>query len=1261
MRLKRVAKTAGIMILALVILALLLHLIITWRTKEIFNFIVKQVSHEKYRSHVKSVSFSYYPLMVSAVGASLEPVDSSAEKNCYKVSVDSLDIGIAGLWQLVVQKDIDLTNLNIIHPEIVVINNDTATGKKKLFNVPLNEIQNALMRSLTALKVDRCRIADAGIVYDQNRHDKQPLMINHIFIDIDSLGIRPLPGNSTNGENFYAAIKLFLDHPDVQLPDTSLKVEIRDLLVDTRKNQFSVNQFKMAGRYNGGSVDSISLSKIRVRNFNWPRWLQEGIIEIDSLKASNGSTFFDFSDRKLFDLKSNNKTRVKKQIVVPFVIHAVEINKIQYSLRTLSKKGPFTVQLDGDSFGVREIALTKDTIRPLRVGDLSFKVVNFSTSDDDNSTISAFDKLIISNNDLVLQNYHRSLDNERLGGNSSISIPSLRVVNFSLDDLLQYKLVAEKLVLEKPSLIIDIHKAGKKQDADSSIAKITGSLKPSLDIKQLSIKDASITLIPHASPTENIRIEDLNTEIDAQQLLNAHSVMEMIWSATALSSSAFHVKGSNVNLEVRRSSLTKEQDGVYIQQVRGSIGQNIVLDLYGVNLLDKKGNFNVAKLQSIELDNVSVDSGRVVIQKAKKVKPRGNVPELSIHDVSAGKLLFEWQGEDGKNLLVKNIKMNGHNVVMNNGEVSWGSINGKTGSALWKTKNIDIYASSINIQQPGVLQLRDVDLQPNQPSAISKAKIPLLTVSTSLMSSSAKSIVAEKIEIDKPVLHLDLSAAADQKNSPLQLPEFYAKELVITDPQITLDQKDSLREAKFTSNAGVIKIVNLNSGKTQEKITIAALQLNLAKPVIALDSTIYAPERLSVKASKIAYDANAKELTAFLDTAEVTKMMLHVDEETPIEVEDASAGIRSFAFSSKDSFDLKTFAKNTRWWAKAGAIRQRAKQHWITVYNPEIDNGSSVVSFDSLSMIPTISRDSFWRSYPFEKDYMTLRLGPTRLYDWKTSGWGKDISISATRMVTSNTIFYTEKDKTRGPDPVTYRPLLARSLRKIPFSFSIDTVEINNGFLRHNIIPERTGREGNIFFTDINGRMINVKNYGYYDNDSLRLRIHAALYGQGDLQVSFRQSYVDTIQGFWLRAGMGNLEMSALNPLLTPLASVKIDRGHANSMLMVVEGNDYVAFGSMELQYKNLRVSLLKKGENEYFLSRSINGLLNLFIRSQDNQRKNLIFQERMRDKAIFNFWGKIALNGLLANLGIKRDKQQLRKYQKEIKGKKLPDYSGDL
>jgi len=290
-----------------------------------------------------------------------------------------------------------------------------------------------------------------------------------------------------------------------------------------------------------------------------------------------------------------------------------------------------------------------------------------------------------------------------------------------------------------------------------------------------------------------------------------------------------------------------------------------------------------------------------------------------------------------------------------------------------------------------------------------------------------------------------------------------------------------------------------------------------------------------------------------------------------------------------------------------------------------------------------------------------LHLGYTELHNWQLSGNKERRKLTVQYLSTDRLNFLTEKDKTHGPDTVSYRPLLANSFKRIPIDFSLDTMQLTNGYVKHTVLPERSKRQATIYFAGINGFLYNVKNVDYRPDDTLRFRLRSQLMGRGDLLIGFKQSYTDSLQAFSMRARMGRMDLTELNQLLVPLVSVKIDRGVADSMLLMVGANDYVAYGSMDLRYRNLRLSLLKKGEKKYFLSSFFNLIINGVVHSSDNSKFNILYQERLRNKGVYNYWSKIAISGLLSNLGVKRDKKQIKKYNKAIKQRGFPAVSSDL
>jgi hypothetical protein len=132
---------------------------------------------------------------------------------------------------------------------------------------------------------------------------------------------------------------------------------------------------------------------------------------------------------------------------------------------------------------------------------------------------------------------------------------------------------------------------------------------------------------------------------------------------------------------------------------------------------------------------------------------------------------------------------------------------------------------------------------------------------------------------------------------------------------------------------------------------------------------------------------------------------------------------------------------------------------------------------------------------------------------------------------------------------------------------------------------------------------------------------------------------------------MGGMEMKELNRLMIPLNSVRVDKGYIRNVSMRVKGNDFLAFGSMDMNYNNLKVSVLSVKEKKRSIS---SWLANLFIRGQ-NSKSGIIYTERLREKSVFNFWSRISLNGLMTNLGVKSNSKQIRRFYRGLEKNQLP------
>jgi hypothetical protein len=209
------------------------------------------------------------------------------------------------------------------------------------------------------------------------------------------------------------------------------------------------------------------------------------------------------------------------------------------------------------------------------------------------------------------------------------------------------------------------------------------------------------------------------------------------------------------------------------------------------------------------------------------------------------------------------------------------------------------------------------------------------------------------------------------------------------------------------------------------------------------------------------------------------------------------------------------------------------RDHLIEFRNINANLPNKTLALDSFSFRNKISRDSFFSSQPFEKDYITVNTGPLQAKEINVISDLADSGFLIGKISVDRLYLKAERDKRMPDDTVQYRPLLVKLIQRIPVHIAMDTLALQHSTIWHNVIPEKTGEEGTIYFTDLNGWIADLRNFRLKETDSLRIRVSARMMGKETL-MRFRESHLTACR-ILLIARMGGYEMSELNRILVPM------------------------------------------------------------------------------------------------------------------------------
>jgi hypothetical protein len=207
-------------------------------------------------------------------------------------------------------------------------------------------------------------------------------------------------------------------------------------------------------------------------------------------------------------------------------------------------------------------------------------------------------------------------------------------------------------------------------------------------------------------------------------------------------------------------------------------------------------------------------------------------------------------------------------------------------------------------------------------------------------------------------------------------------------------------------------------------------------------------------------------------------------------------------------------------------------------------------------------------------------------------------------------------------------------------------------------LSEKTNRTGTIAFSKLNASLSGIKTHHHLHTDSLRLFADAWLLDSIHINLRLHESYTDPLATFHMTTHVGPANLTLLNKIVEPLASVRITSGNLDSLTLNAIGREHLSLGEMQMRYHKLQVQFLKAGEEQQrnFMTRFLSTIANTFIiRSRNENKTGTIYFERLRDRSIFNYMIKMLMSGAGSSIGAKSNKRYRKLYKRELRKLSLP------
>ena len=232
-------------------------------------------------------------------------------------------------------------------------------------------------------------------------------------------------------------------------------------------------------------------------------------------------------------------------------------------------------------------------------------------------------------------------------------------------------------------------------------------------------------------------------------------------------------------------------------------------------------------------------------------------------------------------------------------------------------------------------------------------------------------------------------------------------------------------------------------------------------------------------------------------------------------------------------------------------------------------------------------------------------------------------------------------------------PMVYSGLQKAPLKLDIARVGVTNLSVVYEELALKGTSPGKLFFTGMNGTFSGFTNIVSVPEQYIRLDANGKLMGKGYFTATWLLPVDSLNNRFVLNARMSDFDLTALNELITPLASAEIQSGRLNEFIFRTEASSKGATVDMLFLYDDLRAALLKEKDGQLVDKKFLTSLVNRVLK-HDNPDKTGKEHNKPRHSTVtiirdpyhstFNYLWQILRPALVESVGVSKKKQDTAK-----------------
>ena len=277
------------------------------------------------------------------------------------------------------------------------------------------------------------------------------------------------------------------------------------------------------------------------------------------------------------------------------------------------------------------------------------------------------------------------------------------------------------------------------------------------------------------------------------------------------------------------------------------------------------------------------------------------------------------------------------------------------------------------------------------------------------------------------------------------------------------------------------------------------------------------------------------------------------------------------------------------------------------MYTMKIDTVAGSVKDKSirvkgLQMIPLYPDLEFSRKYQYGKDRYDLTFNEIALagVDFTKLSAEGNLYARILKIGPAKAAIFVNRELPPPPNFDKAHNFPHVALKRLPIQTIIDTVKLTNIDVAYTEYNPITQKRGTVYFQNLSGNILNLT------NDSLQLvknnhavaNLTALVMKTSRIRVAINFNLTDKNASFTYKGNVAPMNMMVLNLMAKNMGLVEIESGQMQRTDFDIKANVNGASGIVHFYYKDLKIKLLKEGENggigkkKGFLSFLANSLL---------------------------------------------------------------------